>query len=108
VLLLIALLLTLFVLPAPWGVIVVLVALGIEVLEIIFWRRFLRRYRISAGPETLIGMLAEVVEPCQPDGRVRLRGELWKARASRPAKIGARVRVTEVVGLTVHVTPEES
>jgi membrane-bound serine protease (ClpP class) len=95
-----------FVLPAPWGVVGVLAAGAVEVLEVIFWRRFLRRYELRSGPETLIGARATVVEPCAPQGRVRIHGELWTARSAVPVGAGDAVRVTGMDGLTLDVEPE--
>ena len=96
----------LFVLPSPWGVVALAAALGVEVFEVVFWRRFLRRYRLRVGPETLVGMRAEVVRPCSPVGLVRLRGELWSARASAPAERGETVTVSGIEGLTLQVERE--
>ena len=98
----------LFVLPSPWNVIGVCVAAVIEVGEIWFWRRFLRRYRLRVGPETLVGERAEVITPLQPEGRVRLRGEIWRARSTAPAVRGSTVRVLGLDGLTLQVEPADS
>ena len=38
-------------------------------------------------------------------GMVRLRGELWRAVAREEIPAGAKVRVTRVEGLTLHVEP---
>jgi membrane-bound serine protease (ClpP class) len=102
VLILLAILALLF-LPSPWGAVAILAALAGEVLELVLWRRFLRRYRVRVGVETLVGELAEVVEACEPVGQVRVRGELWRARAEAPAQPGAAVRITAVEGLTLDV-----
>lgn len=99
--------LAIFVLPPALGAVAIAVGIVIEVGETYFWIRFLRRYRVQTGAEGLIGMPAEVVESCDPKGRVRLRGELWHAHASRPAAIGGRVRITGVDGLTLEVEPED-
>lgn len=106
-LLAIAVLLTVFVLSPPIGAAVVILAAVFEVGEVVFWRRFLRRYRVSTGIEALLGESVEVVEACNPSGRVRVRGELWNARASRPMKVGDVGRVTAVDGLTLEITPLE-
>ena len=95
----------LFLLPAPWGVVALGAALAVEVLELLFWRRFLRRYRLRVGPEALLGMRAEVVQPCAPVGIVRVRGELWNARSSAPADSGETVTISGVDGLTLRVEP---
>jgi membrane protein implicated in regulation of membrane protease activity len=97
--------LALFVLP-PWpGLIAVVIGIVVELAEVGFWIRFLRRYRVRTGSEALVGSLAEVVETCDPEGRVRLRGEIWRARCSEtaPATVGQRVEVTGVDGLTLEV-----
>jgi membrane-bound serine protease (ClpP class) len=95
-----------FLLPAPWGVVALGAALAVEVLELLFWRRFLRRYRLRVGPEALLGMRAEVVQPCSPVGLVRVRGELWNARASVPVDSGQTVTVSGMDGLTLWVEPD--
>jgi len=103
VLLVAAFLAAVFFLPEPWGYVAVAVAAFVEVAEVYFWIRFLRRYRVTTGAEGLVGERAEVVEALAPTGRVRLRGELWTARAAEPAIAGQRVRVTAVDGLTLEV-----
>jgi membrane-bound serine protease (ClpP class) len=98
----------LFLLPSPWGYVAVAAALCVEVLELAFWKRFLRRYRVQTGTEALIGAPAEVVAACDPDGRVRFRGELWSARSEVPLAVGQQVRITGIEGLTLDVEPQAS
>ena len=98
-----AIALAVLVLPPGWGIAVVTAAAVIEVAEVGFWIRFLRRYRIATGKEALIGATAEVIETCDPRGRVRLRGEIWHAECAETAEIGERVTVTGVHGLTLEV-----
>jgi membrane-bound serine protease (ClpP class) len=105
VLLAIAILLTVFVLSPPIGAAVVVLAAVFELGEVVFWRRFLRRYRVSTGVEALLGQSVEVVEACNPSGRVRVRGELWNARAPQPMKVSDLGRVTAVDGLTLEIVP---
>jgi membrane-bound serine protease (ClpP class) len=92
----------LFLLPDPWNVIVVCVAALVEVGEVFFWIKFLRRYRVQTGAEGMIGERGEVIGP----GRVRVRGEIWTADAAGPLESGDRVRVAGVEGLTLRVEPE--
>jgi membrane-bound serine protease (ClpP class) len=97
--------LALLVLP-PWlGLVAVVAGIVVEVAEVGFWIRFLRRYRVRTGSEGLIGARAEVVERLDPEGRVRLRGEIWRARGPRssPAAVGELVEVRGVDGLTLEV-----
>jgi membrane-bound serine protease (ClpP class) len=102
-----AIVLAIFVLPPALGLAAIVVAMVIEIAEVGFWIRFLRRYRVQTGAEGLVGESAEVVEACDPSGRVRLRGEIWQARCSFPAAVGEQVRVSGVSGLTLEVDPEE-
>lgn len=98
----------LFVLPDPWRVVVVLLALIIEVGEVYFWIRFLRRYRVTTGAEGLIGQRAQVIEAVDPTGRMRVRvhGEIWNARGAATVDTGDPVRIAAVDGLTLIVEPD--
>jgi len=106
VLVLVAIALLIFVLPPAVGIAAVVAAVAFEVLELVFWRRFLRRYRVATGAEGMVGESGVVADPCRPDGTVRLRGEIWKARCASGADSGDRVRVTAVDGLTLEVEPQ--
>jgi membrane-bound serine protease (ClpP class) len=62
---------------------------------------------VRTGSEELIGSVAEVREPLDPEGQVFVAGALWRARASTEGGIGPgnRVRVKSVDGLTLEVEP---
>ena len=92
----VALLLALFVLPSPWGVVAIVGAGVLELGESWFWIRFTKRRRSVTGAEGLVGQPAVVVEACRPDGRVRVLGELWRAHCARGAEVGEHVRVSRV------------
>jgi membrane-bound serine protease (ClpP class) len=51
----------------------------------------------------MIGQAAQVVEPCVPNGKVRLHGELWEARCDEGAAAGDTVTVEALDGLTLVV-----
>jgi membrane protein implicated in regulation of membrane protease activity len=95
----------LFLLPSPWNVIGVVVAAIVEIGEVWLWIWFLRRYRVRGGAEGMIGERGEVLERCDPRGRVRLRGEIWHAISDTGDALepGERVRVTALEGLAVRV-----
>ena len=98
--------LAVFVLPPPWGLLLVIAAGVVELAESWFWIRFSRRWHIRAGAETLIGSTAKVVSECRPLGQVRVRGELWRARCDSGAGVGEAVRIVGREGLTLLVEPE--
>ncbi|NJE04472.1 NfeD family protein [Thermococcus sp. MV11] len=60
--------------------------------------------RPSAGPESLVGREAVVVEELKPEGIVKLDGELWRAECvNGKARTGEKVVVVEVRGTKVLV-----
>ena len=101
-----AVLLAIFVVPKPWGLVLVAAAAVVEVGESFFWVHLSRRRRIQMGAETLIGASAEVVTECRPLGQVRLQGELWRARCELGASLGETVRIVGRDSLTLLVEPE--
>ena len=103
--LLIAILLAVFLLPWPWSGLAVVTAAVWETVSALVGVWYSQRGRPQVGVEALVGSSAEVVEPCRPLGRVRLAGELWRARCDEGADAGERVRVRAVDGLTLVVEP---
>ncbi|HEY7004162.1 MAG TPA: NfeD family protein [Gaiellaceae bacterium] len=99
----VAVILAVFVVPAPWGLVLVGAAGIVEIGESYIWMRISRRHRIKVGAETLIGSLAEVVTECRPEGQVRIQGELWRARCQEGADRGDVVRVVARNDLTLLV-----
>jgi membrane-bound serine protease (ClpP class) len=97
----------LFFIPDPWRIVILLVAALIEVGEVYLWIRYLRRYRVQTGAEGMVGERAEAVAALDPEGKVRVRGEIWNARSSAAVTAGAPVRIQAVEGLTLLVEPEQ-
>lgn len=63
------------------------------------------------GTESLIGALGTARERLDPDGYVRIGGELWRAEVSpdsAPVEMGEAVRVRAVRNLTLQVEPVRS
>jgi membrane-bound serine protease (ClpP class) len=68
-----------------------------------------RNERVRTGTEEMIGAAAEARSSIDPDGRVWLGGTIWSARlaaGSEPVRLGDRVTVEAVDGLTLVVRPE--
>lgn len=68
-----------------------------------------RETRVRTGSEELVGSVAEARSSIDPDGQVWLGGTIWSARladGSAPIRLGDRVRVEAVDGLTLVVRPE--
>lgn len=68
-----------------------------------------RHDRVQTGAEQMIGAPAEARTSIDPEGQVWLEGALWRARlaaGATPVRLGDRVRVEAVDGLTLVVRPE--
>ncbi len=61
--------------------------------------------RPRTGAEGLIGEIGVVKNDLNPEGRIQVHGELWKAASRQVLLEGVRVRVTRVEGLLVEVEP---
>ena len=102
----VAIALAIFVLPSPWGIVAIAVGIAIEVAEQVFWFRYQRRRKVRTGVEAHLGERVEAISACDPDGRVRFRGEVWTARSGRPLARGEGATIREVDRLTLVVEPE--
>lgn len=93
-------LLAVFVVPWPWGLVTVLAGGLLDVAESVVLLRWSKRRRSTVGAETLVGRTAVVATPTQ----VRVAGELWNARSNgRRLTVGDEVVVRGVDELTLEV-----
>ena len=103
--LVVAVALALFVLPLPLGIAAIVVALVLELAEVAVWWR-MRGRRPQTGGEALVGQVGEASTALDPVGRVRIRGETWRARSDVQIGRGEPIRVVSLDGLTLEVEPE--
>ncbi|MBP1911004.1 membrane-bound serine protease (ClpP class) [Thermococcus stetteri] len=63
------------------------------------------RRKPETGREEMIGAIGKVVEDLDPEGLIKVRGELWKAVSADGStiKVGEKVRVVRMDGLTLIV-----
>jgi membrane protein implicated in regulation of membrane protease activity len=94
-----AILLAIFFLPSPWGIVAILAGGIIDIAESLVLLKWSRRRRAVTGVEALIGKTAVVSSPTQ----VRVAGEIWEARSDRVLVPGDEVVVHGVEGLTLLV-----
>lgn len=92
--------------------ITLLVGVVLTIIFMISGMPSLVRTRFSTttiGREWMIGEMGEVVTEVAPDGTVRVRDALWRARANRltPLSVGDRARVVAIEGTVLEVEPEE-
>ena len=89
-------------LPVLAGATVVTGGLFLVVLALLLRSR---RRPIVTGNEGLLGAEGEAVAWQGDEGRVRVSGEIWRARASHPLAPGNRVKVVDRQGLVLMVEP---
>ena len=90
-----------------------LITLGVISFVTFFFvaRKVLAAHRdepVRAGAEELVGAVAEVRSTLDPEGQVWIEGALWRARlgdGDGPVRLGDRVIVDAVEGLTLVVSP---
>ena len=79
-LLLIAVALAIFVLPSPWGIVLVVVAGIIDIAEsglLVWWSQ---RRKASVGAQALVGKVGVTIGQLWPTGQINVYWEIWKAR----------------------------
>lgn len=100
---LVGLLLAIFVLPSPWGLVAIVAGAVWEVGEAWFMIRWTQRRRAQVGAEALMGRTAKVVVACSPRGQVAVTGERWQADCAEGAGVGDEVVIRGITGLVLQV-----
>ena len=95
-----AILLAIFGLPSPWGLVAIAAGGLIDIAESLALLKWSRRRRAVTGVEALLGQTAVV---SRSPTQVRVAGELWEARSDRVLVPGDEVVVRGVEGLTLLV-----
>jgi membrane-bound serine protease (ClpP class) len=103
VLLVVAIVAAVFWLPTTWGIVAVIGAAVFELAEIALYVWYSKRRHPTTGAEGLIGTVGVAVTACDPEGQIRVEGELWNAFCAEGARPGERVVVERVEGLTLIV-----
>jgi membrane-bound serine protease (ClpP class) len=63
-----------------------------------------QRRKPTTGQAGLLGQIAVVRTPLEPEGTVFVEGELWKAISDQPVQAGEKVKILGVEHLTLKVT----
>jgi membrane-bound serine protease (ClpP class) len=98
VLLVVAIVAALFWLPPAWGIAAVIAAALFELAEIGVWVWYSKRRQATTGAEGLVGTVGVAATPLDPEGQVRVEGELWRAVCAEGAQRGERVVVEGLEG----------
>lgn len=102
---LIGVLLAIFVLPSPWGLVAIAVGATLDIAETGLFIWWSKRRKATVGVNSLVGKTGVAVGELWPDGQVKVNGEIWNARCDGGCETGTRVVVRAVDGLTLEVEP---
>jgi membrane-bound serine protease (ClpP class) len=91
----------------PWTIVVLAVFALFDFFEIWIWLRW-RKRRAVTGPEGIVGEKGVAVTDLDPEGMVRIRGQMWKARSGEPVPANNRVEVVAAIDLMLEVRPIET
>jgi membrane-bound serine protease (ClpP class) len=103
VLFLVGVLLAVFVLPQPWGLVAIAVGAALDIAETGGFLWWSGRRKALVGVEALVGRRGVAVGDLRPEGQVRVGGEIWKARCEGYCEAQTEVVVRGVDGLTLVV-----
>ena len=65
-----------------------------------------QRRKVVTGIEGLIGTTGETTTEVDPEGKVKVHGEIWSAVSDTPIPAGKRIKVINMDGMVVRVEPE--
>lgn len=86
----------------PWRGLVVVALACLEAVEV--WLFFkLRKVPASTGAEGMVGAHGRAVTDCDPEGQVRVKGQLWRAYCRGGIRAGGHVTVSAMRGLELEV-----
>ncbi|HZB88172.1 MAG TPA: nodulation protein NfeD [Terracidiphilus sp.] len=93
---------------SPWVAFAVSAAFGGITVFLVRLAVRARRRKVRLGADAMVGSEASAMEPLTPEGHVLVEGEIWRAVASEPVKVGTRLRVVGHEQYLLHVTPAET
>jgi len=85
-----------------------LLVIGILVIWVLYLVTKVQLKPKKLGIDGLVGMIGEVIEWKENKGKIKIRGEIWKAETTRGnnnLSKGTKVRVVNTLGLTLIVEP---
>ena len=91
-------------LDPPWRWIVIGCLLATDVVQISVWLKWRKKKSIT-GAESMVGDTGRAVTGLDPEGQVKVRGQIWTARSNEHVEAGDDVTVTAVNGMKLEVAP---
>lgn len=79
---------------------IIILSIGIF-LVIITLRTY--KNRIITGQQGLIGRIGVVTVKLEPEGKIKIDGEIWNAISDKPVKVGEEVEIIKVSGMKLTV-----
>ncbi|HTP72365.1 MAG TPA: nodulation protein NfeD [Burkholderiaceae bacterium] len=93
----------------PWTMIASVTALSAAfIVGVASMAARARKRPVVSGAATLLGASGTVIECSGQEGWADVHGERWRVRGSQALRLSQRVRVTQVDGLTLQVSPVDA
>lgn len=86
----------------PWRLLVIVPLAALEAFEVMVFLKW-RKVRSITGAEAMIGSSGKALTDCQPDGQVKVQGQIWKGRCPGGVRAGDEVTVVAIEGLTLEL-----
>src|SRR5580692_3502875 len=93
---------------SPWVAIAVSAGFGGITVFLVRLAVRARRKKALLGADALVGSAASAMEALTPEGHVLVDGEIWRAVASAPVTVGAKLRVVGHEEYLLRVEPADS
>ena len=91
-------------LDPPWRYLVIIPLAAWEAFEVMLWLKW-RRVKSITGVEAFVGATGRAITDCRPEGQVRVRGAVWRARCPQGVDAGDHIVVESLDGLVLTVAP---
>ncbi len=91
-----------FFLEGTWRVVVIVALLMTDVVEIWIWLKW-RKRRAMTGAEAMVGKEGTAVTDLNPEGTVKVMGQMWHGWCADRVDAGERVQVVGLEGLRLQV-----
>lgn len=101
---LIAAILAFIFLDAPWRYVLAGLLLLTDVVEVYLWLKW-RKTKSITGAEAMVGARGVALTECDPEGQVKVKGQIWRAHSSPSAKPNDPIEVVAVDGISLRITP---
>ncbi|MBN2543685.1 hypothetical protein JXI42_12540 [bacterium] len=80
-----------------WGVIIPIILVLVILLIVIIWKGIAgHKVKVTTGEEGIVGEIGKVSEKIDPQGKIIVHGEIWRAKSTQVIEKGEEAKVVAV------------